>query len=82
MYQKEITVSIDAQNFECDTTGLFIGQSIQVHSDDYSSDSIDVTIDNIAGNVVTLNQALSFTPQVGDKLETKTFTDGDGYLLL
>jgi len=84
MKQAEVTVSTDNQNFDVDDTSLlFIGQKVQVHSEDYTRDSVETTIANIATNTITLTDALSFTPLVGDFMETISFADGgDGYVYL
>lgn len=82
MLQAEIDIVTDESNFTViDATGLFIGQKIQVHSDDYARDSFDVEISNIAGSLITLITVLEFLPVSGDKLETRSFTDGFGYSL-
>lgn len=77
--QVEITSVTDNQTFEVDTPGeLFLGSKIYVHSDDYSRDSFEeeTSIDDITGNTITLSNPLSFTPQIGDKLEFSKFLDG------
>lgn len=86
MERKNLISVADSQNFDVDDTiGLFIGQKVQVHSLDYTDDSFGTehTIDNIVGNTITLDSALSFTPAIGYQLETGSFSDGkDGYVVL
>lgn len=69
--------------FNCDTTNLFVGAKVIVHSPDYSRDSFgtDLKIVNISGNTVTLDQTTGFTTQVGDFIEGIGFDidDGDYY---
>ena len=82
MRQTEIDSVTDNQEFTVlDATGLFDGQRISVHSDDYTRDEISAIIDTVAGNIVTLTEPLDFTPVIGDKLEHKGYQDGDGYAL-
>jgi len=86
MEQKTITSVTDAQTFEVDDTiGLFVGQQVTIHAEDYSDDNFPTTaiIDNISLNQITLDSALSFIPSIGYKLETYSFEDGkDGYVAL
>ena len=83
MNQDEITAVTSTSVFTV-TSGadFFVGQRIAVHSDDYARDALDVTIDSIAGNIITLTEALSFTPVIGDKIETLEFSDRDAYAFL
>lgn len=83
MRQAVITTVTNAQIFDVDDTSLlFEGQIVQVHKADYTTDSEDAVIDDITGNTITLVSALSFTPVTDDLMETKSFTDGDGYVYL
>ena len=86
MEQKTITSVTDNQTFDVnDTIGLFIGQLVTIHSPDYLDDVFPETaiIDNIVGNTITLESALSFTPTADYILETYSFSDGkDGYVIL
>lgn len=86
MEQKTITAVTDSQTFDVDdTVGLFIGQEVTVHSEDYTDDNFPTRakIDNINLNEITLDSALSFTPATGYKLETYSLSDGkDGYVIL
>lgn len=83
MDQDEITVQIDDQNFEIANPGdFFIGQSVAIHSDDFTRDNLVSTISNISGSQITLESPLDFTPQVGDKIESREKPDLDGYLFL
>lgn len=75
----QITASIDNISFEADVTNLVVGSQVYIHSKDYSRDSFEdeeVEIESIIGNVVTLNKALEFIPQVGDFVERSNFKDG------
>ena len=77
--QAKITNVTDAQTFEVDDgSRLAIGSKIYVHSKDYTRDSFDTDIEiaNIVGNIVTLNQALDFTPLVDDLLDGSDYLDG------
>jgi len=77
--QVTITAVTDAQTFEVDTPGeLFESSKIYVHSDNYDRDSFgeNTSIDDITGNTITLSTPLSFTPQIGDKLEFSKYLDG------
>jgi hypothetical protein len=84
--QVEITAVADNQTFEVDTPGeLFEGSKIYVHSDNYDRDSFgeDTSIDDITGNTITLTNPLSFTPQIGDKVEFSKYLDGgDPYQII
>lgn len=85
MEQAEITAVTDSQTFDvAEVTNLFEGQIVSIHSNSYIDDSFGttLTIDDITGNTITLSNALSFTPSIGDKLETYSFEDGDGYIIL
>ena len=83
--QVVIDTVTDASNFTVlDATNLFIGASIQVHSEDYARDSFEddseIKILNIVGNAITLNSALDFIPISGDFVEQTVFGDeGFGY---
>ncbi len=83
--QFNITSVVSSNEFDVDNVGdLVIGSSIYVHSEDYVRDSFEqeVTVDNIIGNTVYLNTALTFTPLVGDKMENSLYLDnGYPYLL-
>ena len=83
MNQDEISAVTSASVFTV-TNGadFFIGQRIAVHSDDYARDQLEAVIDSIAGNIITLTEALPFTPIIGDKIETLEFSDRDGYAFL
>jgi hypothetical protein len=84
MASKEITVSDTASSFDvADTDALEIGFAVLVHSPDYTNDSIETTVTDIQGNTITLEDALSFTPQIGDKMQVLTSPDGEfGYRYL
>src|SRR5690606_8824747 len=78
MEQQFVKVVIDNQSFQANIDGLFVGQKILIHSDDYASDSIQVLISDIVGDVVTLSEPIGFIPQVGDKIETLSFASDGG----
>lgn len=59
-------------------TNLFIGATIYIHDSDYTNLSQDVTIADITGNVITLNEDLSYLPSVNDKIELIGFVDDNG----
>ena len=86
MAQIEIDLAISESQFEADTTYLSEGQKIYIHSDDFTRDSSDdreVEIDDITGNVITLNKDLEFIPQAGDKIESLDFPNlDDGYRII
>ncbi len=84
MEQQEVTTAIDNISFEATVGNLIVGQGIIIHSEDFSFDSKEVTIDNITGNIITVSEALDFIPQAGYKIETLTFASdgGDGYRYL
>lgn len=86
MEQKRIISVADSQTFDVDDTiNLFIGQIVTVRSPDFVNDIFPETaiIDNIVGNTITLESALSFTPTADYKVETYSFSDGkDGYVIL
>jgi len=83
MYQIEITSVASSQIFDVDdSSAIYEGKDIGIHSGDYTRDAIRVTIDSIVGNTVTLSEALAFTPQIGDKVEALDFIDQDGYVFL
>lgn len=80
MDQFEINTVTDESIFSVlDAAGLFVGQKVQIHSDDYSRDSATVEIGNILGNIISLTTALEFLPITGDKMESKSFVDNFGY---
>jgi len=78
-------VVTDASNFTVlDASNLFIGATVEVHSDNYTRDTFDsstvFTISNIVANAITLDNALPFTPVSADKVEqTELADDGFGY---
>ncbi len=85
MDQVDITAVASAQEFDVsDVSFLAPGMLVQVHSGDYDRDSAEVTIDTIIGTTITLTQALSFTPLIGDFVEALGFSDNldGGYRLL
>lgn len=76
----EISVVIDNISFEVSTPlNLAVGSEIYVHSPNYTRDSFITgvvhTIVSIVGDIVTLDTALDFTPQVGDFVEFSDFLD-------
>ena len=84
MATKEITVSDTNQSFNIDDlTDLQIGFKVTIHSVDFTESSIETTITDIQGNTITLEDALSFVPQVGYKMQVLTSPDGEfGYRYL
>ena len=83
MPQTEIlSVASNSEFTVSNAAHLFDGAKIAIHSDDYARDNFESTILTVVGNVITLVDALDFTPVIGDKVETRSFTDADGYLFL
>jgi len=76
----EVSASIDNISFEvADASDLLVNYQTYIHNDDFSRDSfLDGTsiIADITGNVVTLDEAISFVPQVGDKIKLVGYKDG------
>lgn len=76
----EVSASINNISFEvADASLLSVDYQTYIHNDDYSRDSfLDGTsiIADISGNVVTLDEAISFVPQVGDKIKLVGYKDG------
>ena len=76
MTQTEITSVTDSSTFDVlDASKFAADMLISVHSDDYDRDSVEVEIDSISTNQITLKQPLSFTPIAGDKVEALGFDD-------
>ena len=83
MPSMKLTAVTDSQEFDVENTeGLEVGMLINIHSDDYSSDSITVRIDSIVLNTITLVSALNFTPSIGDNLQVYAYADSRGYRFL
>jgi len=75
--QEEIASVTDASNFEVTNVSRFsIGSIIQVHNDDYTSESQEVKVINIAGNLITTDAPLNYIPIIGDFIELIGFVDG------
>lgn len=77
-----ITSVASTQVFDVDDASeLLVGSKIVVSSTDYTDDSfgVDAIIDSISVNTVTLEEALSFTPSIGDKVERSDFLDSGAY---
>jgi len=78
-----ITAVTDESNFEViDVSKFFIGQLISVRSEDFTRDNFESTISNIVGDLITLSSPLDFTPVIGDRVDSRSFADLDGYLFL
>lgn len=76
MSQSEITSVTDESTFEVlDASAFAPDMLINVHSDDYNRDSVELEIDSISTNQITLKEPLSFTPVIGDKIEALGFSD-------
>ncbi len=76
-----VTNVIDNISFEVDRPDdLVVDSEIYIHSEDYDRDSFEesVKIESIVGNIVTLDKALSFIPQLDDMIEKSNFKD-DGF---
>lgn len=82
MRSSQITSVINSQEFDViDASLFFIGQLINIHSDDYTRDQ-DAVIDSIAGNTITLTEPLDFIPEIDDTIEQLEYQDQDGYFFL
>lgn len=82
--QLEITVAIDNISFEVDQPSLIFSNSIvQVHDADYNNNE-QKEVESVVGNVVTLKEALSFTPTAGYLVDGVGFVsdEGDPYLYI
>ena len=79
--KEDVTAVTDASNIEADTSAMFIGCKIRVHNEDYSNLSQTVTISNIIGNNIELEEPLNYVPAVNDLIDIIGFVDdsGDGY---
>lgn len=83
MTQASIISVTSESEFELDDAShLFEGAKIAIHSDDYARDNLQSTILSIVGNVITLDEPLDFTPVIGDKVESRSLIDADGFLFL
>lgn len=84
--QVKVTTVIDNISFEVDRPDdLFVESNIYIHSENYDRDSFieKPKIESIIGNIVTLDLALSFVPQIDDLIEKSNFKDGSfPYLLV
>lgn len=71
---KEFRVSLS------DAVILPLGSSVVINSKDFTRDSFGQTlsIDSVDADLVTLNEEVSFTPQVGDVINNANFLD-DGF---
>lgn len=75
--QIPITLGIDTISFEVDiarASELFEDSAVRIHNADYSIDGTGEVL-SVVGNVVTLKEALSFTPT------SSFFIDGIGFVL-
>jgi len=75
------SVTSDAIFEVVDASQFFVGQTINIHSEDYTRDE-NAVIDSINVNEITLTIDLSFTPLTGDNVEQYNYSDQDGYLFL
>ena len=57
---------------------FFVGSIIRVHSANYVSQSSEVQVTAIAGNVLTLSAALGYLPSAGDKVQLIGFASDEG----
>jgi len=71
--------SSDQLSFEVsDPTPFFVGSIVLVHSPDYSSTSAERTVTDITGDIITVNEALGYQPQIADEIELIGFVDDSG----
>jgi hypothetical protein len=74
--QLEITASYGNEiEFDTDATKLYIDAIVRIHNDDFSLDSIEVRVETILGNKVTLSENVGFTIQSGHFVELVGFLD-------
>lgn len=59
-----------------DATNIFVGSIVRVHSFDYSVDSEETKVLSVAGNTITVNDDLGFTPIVDYEVDLIGFKDG------
>lgn len=62
-----------------DASNVRAGYLTYIHNDDYSRDSFldgESKVASVVGNVVTLEEDLTFTPEVGDKFKLIGYGDG------
>lgn len=76
--QLEVVSGTSSTVFEVsagDAAKMSIGQMINIHSNDYVTDSVDVEVLNITGTTITTDD-IGFTPSAGQKIELVGFLDG------
>lgn len=56
----------------------YLGAAVRVRSDDFTTRNDTSFIQSVSGNTLTLDTALSFTPQAGDTLTLAHYTDMSG----
>jgi hypothetical protein len=74
----DITSGTSGTVFDCDTTDLFVGDTIQIRRADFT-ESIETEIIDISGTTVTLENDLGFTPDNTDKVESGFPSDSGFY---
>ena len=77
MPQLTVVSGISATQFTVsagDAAKMSVGQEVQIHSADYSVDSVDVEVTNITGTTITTT-AIGFTPAAGQLVELVGFLD-------
>ena len=84
MDRAQITAVTSTTVFDVDdTTGMFVGAKVRVHSSDYVFDSTDnFEIIDITGSTITLDTALPSLPVIGYEIDVLDFSDQDGYRIL
>lgn len=83
-YFGSITTGVSNTVFDvADASFLRVGQTVQVHNDDFSNNSDETTITDITGLTVTVADDLGFLPGLGDSVELIGFMDGgDPYRII
>lgn len=73
-----VVSGIDSRNFTVDpgdTGKFFVGSIVEVHSEDYSIASGELTVTLIVGNQITVDAPLGFTPSTGKLVDFIGFAD-------
>ena len=74
------TVSSGTDNFIFDVDSVadaFVGQTVKVHSLDFTDESPETTITDITSLTITVEDDLGFTPASGNIVELLGFSDGN-----
>jgi hypothetical protein len=79
----EVTAGVSTTVFEVgvgDIAKFAVGQTVMVHSNDWTIESPEVTVDavDLILNRITVDTSLGFTPAAGQRVEYIGFADGSG----